>query len=131
MARELDNSIYFGLMKDQIVIRGLELFTHIGVPAEERAEAQKLRVHLTLEVMRFPKIDGIEGTVDYKAVADRVRKSAAEKERQLIETLAQDIAAVVLSEFEVSKVRVEVEKFILPETDWVGVILERSSSEIN
>ena len=63
-------------MKDQIVIRGLELFTHIGVPAEERAEVQKLRVHLTLEVMRFPKIDAIEGTVDYKAVADRVRKSA-------------------------------------------------------
>ena len=131
MARELDNSIYFGLMKDQIVIRGLELFTHIGVPAEERAEVQKLRVHLTLEVTRFPEIDGIEDTVDYKAVADRVRESAAERERKLIETLAQDIAAVVLGEFEVSKIRVEIEKFILPETDWVGVILERSSSEIN
>jgi hypothetical protein len=37
----------------------------------------------------------------------------------------------VLGEFEVSKIRVEIEKFILPETDWVGVILERSSSEIN
>ena len=131
MAGEFHNSTYGGLMKDQIVIRGLELLTHIGVPAEERAEAQKLRVHLTLEVMRFPKIDGIEGTVDYKAVADRDRESAAEKERNLIETLAQDIAAVVLGEFEVSMVRVEIEKFILPETDWVGVILERSSQKIN
>ena len=131
MAGEFHNSTYGGLMKDQIVIRGLELLTHIGVPAEERAEAQKLRVHLTLEVIRFPEIDGIEGTVDYKAVADRVRESAAERERKLIETLAQDIAAVVLGEFEVSKIRVEIEKFILPETDWVGVILERSSSEIN
>ena len=131
MAGEFRNSTSGGLMKDQIVIRGLELLTNIGVPAEERAEAQRLRVHLTLEVIRFPEIDGIEGTVDYKAVADRVRESAAEKERKLIETLAQDIAAVVLGEFEVSKVRVEVEKFILPETDWVGVILERSSSEIN
>jgi dihydroneopterin aldolase len=118
-------------MKDKIVIRGLELFTNIGVPAEERAEAQKLRVHLTLEVTRFPEVDGIEGTVDYKAVADRVRELAAEKERQLIETLAQDVAAVVLNEFEVSKIRVEIEKFILPETDWVGVILERSSQKIN
>ena len=131
MAGEFHNSTYGGLMKDQIVIRGLELLTQIGVPAEERAEAQKLRVHLTLEVIRFPEIDGIEGTVDYKAVADRVRESAAERERKLIETLAQDIAAVVLGEFEVSKIRVEIEKFILPETDWVGVILERSSSEIN
>ena len=131
MAGEFRNSTSGGLMKDQIVIRGLELLTNIGVTAEERAEAQRLRVHLTLEVIRFPEIDGIEGTVDYKAVADRVRESAAEKERKLIETLAQDIAAVVLGEFEVSKVRVEVEKFILPETDWVGVILERSCSEIN
>ncbi len=113
------------------MIRGLELFTQIGVPAEERAEAQKVRVHLTLEVNRFSEVDGIEGTVDYKAVADRVREAAAEKERQLIETLAQDIAALVLGEFEISKVRVEIEKFILPETDWVGVILERSSSKIN
>ena len=118
-------------MNDQIVIRGLELVTHIGVPAEERAEAQKLRVHLTLEVARFPKHDDIEGTVDYKAVADRVRELAAEKERQLIETLAQDIATAVLGEFEVGKVRVEIEKFILPETDWVGVIIERPSSKIN
>lgn len=54
-------------MNDQIVIRGLELLTQIGVPAEERAEAQKLRVHLTLEVTRFPEIDDIEGT-DRKSV---------------------------------------------------------------
>ena len=118
-------------MKDQIVIRGLELVAHIGVPAEERAEAQKLRAHLTLDVAHFPEFDGIEGTVDYKAVADRVRQLAVEKERQLIETLAQEIAAVVLGEFEVDKVRVEIEKFILPETKWVGVILERSSSKTN
>lgn len=118
-------------MKDQIVIRGLELVTHIGVPAEERADPQKLRAHLTLEVARFPDHDNIEGTVDYKAVADRVRELSAEKERQLIETLAQDIAAVVLDEFDVGKIRLEIEKFILPETDWVGVIIERSSSKIN
>ena len=118
-------------MNDQIMIRGLELVTHIGVPAEERVETQKLRVHLTLEVTRFPEYDDIEGTVDYKAVADRIRELAAEKERQLIETLAQDIATVVLGEFEVGKVRVEIEKFILPETDWVGVIIERCSSQIN
>ena len=114
-------------MSDQIVIRGLELITHIGVPAEERAEAQTLRVHLTLDVAPFPADDRIDGTVDYKAVADRVRELAAGKERQLIETLARDIADEVLEEFEVGKVRVEIEKFILPETDWVGVVIERSS----
>ena len=114
-------------MSDQIIIRGLELVTRIGVPAEERAEAQTLRAHLTLTVAPFPKEDRIEGTVDYKVLADRVRELAGCGERQLIETLAQEIAAFVLGEFPVETIRVELEKFILPETDWVGVIIERSS----
>ncbi len=118
-------------MNDQIIIRGLRLTCRIGVPEEERAESQELRAHLTMDVGAFPAADRIEGTVDYKAVADRVRELAGLGERQLIETLAQDIASLVLKEFPVSEVRVELEKFILPETDWVGVVIQRSSSKRN
>ena len=118
-------------MSDRIVIRGLELESHIGVPAEERVEAQRLRVHLTLHVGSFPMKDEIEGTVDYKEVADRVRDLAGKGERQLIERLAQEIADLVLKEFAVRKVRVELEKFILAETDWVGVVIKRSSLKRN
>ena len=116
-------------MRDRIVIRGLSLTGRIGVPDEERAEPQTLRAHLTMEVEQFPVDDEIEGTVDYKAVSDRVVEFAGEGERKLIETLAQEIAGLILREFAVSKVTVELEKFILPETDWVGVVIERSSSE--
>lgn len=118
-------------MNDQIIIRGLQLTCRIGVPDEERAEPQDLRAHLTLNVTPFPGDDRIEGTVDYKAVGDRVRELAAQRERKLIETLAQDIASAVLEEFSVLEVRVELEKFILPETDWVGVVITRSSSKRN
>lgn len=120
-----------GEMNDQIVIRGLRVISRIGVPEEERGTPQSLRVHLVMEVAPFPTEDRLEGTVDYKAVADRVRLLAGDGERQLIETLAQDIASVVLTEFPVRKVRVDLEKFILPETDWVGVTIERSTVEIN
>jgi len=118
-------------MNDEILIHGLRVTTRIGVPEEERATPQSLRVHLVMETGPFPEEDGIDGTVNYKEVADRVRLLAGEGERQLIETLAQEIAALVLAEFPVKKVRVALEKFILPETDWVGVIIERSSSKIN
>ena len=118
-------------MNDQILIRGLRVTTRIGVPGEERAAPQSLLVHLVMDTASFPEEDRIDGTVDYKAVADRVRLLAGAGERHLIETLAQDIAALVLADFPVKKVRVELEKFILPETDWVGVIIERSSSKIN
>jgi dihydroneopterin aldolase len=114
-------------MSDRIIIRGLQLSCHLGVPDEERAEAQTVRAHLTLEVPRFSKDDEIEGTVDYKEVADRVVELAAARERKLIETLASDIAEFVLDAFQVDSIRVEIEKFILPETDWVGVVIERSS----
>jgi dihydroneopterin aldolase len=116
-------------VKDRIVIRGLELWCRLGVPKEERAEPQRLRAHLILEVGDFPEDDDLVGTVDYKAVADRLREVAATGERKLLETLARQLAALVLGEFAVSRVRVELEKFILPETDWVGVVIERVAGE--
>lgn len=116
---------------DQILIRSLRLPCHIGVPEEERAELQTLRAHLTMTVAPFPTDDSIEGTVDYKVVSDGVRKVALSDPRQLIETLAQDIANYVLENFPVEMVRVELEKFILPETDWVGVVIERKTAKRN
>lgn len=115
-------------MSDQILIRGLRLTCHIGVPEAERAEPQTLRAHLTMKVRPFPENDRIEGTVDYQEVSDSVVALAAKGERHLIETLALEIANLVISEFLVDHVRVELEKFILPETDWVGVIIERPRS---
>jgi len=112
-------------MSDQILIRGLRLPCHIGVPAEERRNLQTLRAHLTLDVVPFPESDAIEKTIDYKVVSDGVQALALERERRLIETLAQDIARYILEEFPVNSIRVELEKFILPETDWVGVVIER------
>lgn len=118
-------------MNDQIVIRGLKLSCRIGVPEEERAERQDLRAHLTLDLAPFPQDDAIAGTVDYKAVSDDVRHLTGAGERRLIETLAQDIAGLILEKYPVLTVRVELEKFILPETDWVGVIITRSSLKRN
>ena len=114
-------------MSDQIIIRGLCLKTHIGVPEQERAAPQELRAHLTMKVPFFPKEDRIDGTVDYKEVSDQITELAAIGERQLIETLAQEIAAHILARFPVRGIRVELEKRILPNTDWVGVVIDREN----
>lgn len=114
-------------MSDQIIIRGLRLKTSIGVPAEERATPQELRAHVTLKMPFFPKEDEIDGTVDYKEVADGISELARVGERKLLETLAQEIAAFVLGNFPVRGIRVELEKKILPDTDWVGVVIERGN----
>lgn len=113
---------------DCLKILGLGVTSRIGVPPEERAQAQRLKVSLVL----YPSGplqglgDDFSLTVDYAAVAQRVREIAAAGERQLIETLADDIAGGLLAEFPLRRVEVEVLKFILPDTDAVGVCIAKN-----
>lgn len=114
-------------MPDLIHIEALEIRTHIGVPDEERAEMQRLTVSLTLEpTVDFRDLDDrIEATLDYAEVCEAVQALAAERPRKLVETLAEEIAAGVLGRFPIRRVSVEVRKFILPETDYVAVRIDR------
>ena len=109
--------------EDLIEIRKLRVSTLIGVPDEERAAAQEVHVSLAMRPERaFVDLeDEIARTVDYYAVAQRVKAVAGEGSRKLIETLADDIADLVVQEFGVGEVTVTIEKFILPDTDCVAV----------
>ena len=70
--------------------------------------------------------DDIVHVLDYKVVCDRVTTFIESSELQLIETMAEQIAAIVRKEFGVPWVRVRVGKpaAITGARD-VGVILER------
>lgn len=115
------------LPPDEIRIAALRLTTHIGVPEAERAEAQVLVADVTLRIRRrFEAMnDDIASTIDYAAVAARLQALAAERPRRLIETLAAEMAACVLEEFQAIGVTLELRKRILPDTDHVAVRLVR------
>lgn len=113
---------------DTIEIRRLKLTTHIGVPDDERASAQTL-----LATLRIVPCGGFEGlhddiahTVDYHAVALEIQALAAARPRKLIETLARDIAAHLLTHHAIATVDVTLEKHILPDTECVAVHLHRA-----
>lgn len=112
-----------GGAQDAIIVRRLALSCFIGVPDEERAEKQTLFLSLEITPQRsFASLqDDIEKTVDYDRVATRVVQLAEDHPRKLIETLADEVAVMVLSEFPAVAVSVEIEKHILPETDAVLV----------
>lgn len=116
-------------MKDTILVKGLEVPLHIGVPDEERAMPQVLKIHLELVPQNgFSGLnDDIEKTVNYYEVSLRVKELAAERSRKLIETLADEVCAMILAEFAVLEVTLEIEKFILPDTDFVGLRMRRSA----
>src|SRR5438552_13163590 len=98
---------------DKIWLYGVECRCRVGVPDAERRKPQKILVDvgLELDVSRAAARDDFRLTADYWAVEKAVRETAEHGERQLAETLAEQIAALVLrQEKRVSAVRVIVHK---------------------
>jgi dihydroneopterin aldolase len=126
---EIPDRLTLANVPDQIHIEQLELSAHIGVPDEERDDAQRLTVNLTLEPKRSLSDlgDELANTVDYFAVSQAVQELAAARPRRLLETLAEEIAAYILGRFPVVNVHVELRKYILPNTRYVAVRLCRSA----
>jgi FolB domain-containing protein len=112
---------------DLIAIRDLTVFFNIGVPDGERAQPQRLL--LTVEMERdFSRVgDALDRTIDYQAVSRRLLDFGRGRSWKLIETLAVDLAEMILREFQPSRVTVEVKKFILPQARHVSVRVTRPS----
>ena len=118
-------------MERIIEIRGMEVFTHVGVPEEERLLPQRLLIDLRFaaKLQHLALNDDLEQTVDYAAVSLRVAAVAMERPRRLIETLADELSALLQKEFSLAWIEVTIRKFILPNTEWVSVSVKRMKTE--
>ena len=104
-------------------IESLELWTHIGVPAEEREKEQRILVSLALEVRQeATKSDTLKDTLDYDALVSAVRK-CAEGERKTLEKFGNEIIETVMEFDRVEKVTVNLTKSVLPGTEGVTIYL--------
>lgn len=117
-------------MADRILIRDLEVYWQVGVPDEERAVPQRLLLTVEMEhdFTAAAAADELAGTLDYHAVYQRVLSWGQGRSWKLIETLAVDVANLVLTEFGARRVAVEVAKFILPLAREVRVRVERGGA---
>lgn len=115
----------------QIHIEQLEIFARVGVPEIERATPQRLTANITLWPAHDLREldDDVARTVNYSAVCDETKKFTAERSDKLIETLAYQLAGHLLKKFKVSKVAIELRKFVLPDAQYVAVTLSRSAVE--
>jgi dihydroneopterin aldolase len=116
---------------DEIEIRRLAVQTHIGVPDEERAEPQTLWITVRMRPSQgFHGLqDKVENTVDYYEVSQHLTKLAAKRPRHLIETLATEIADTLLCFYPLAFVEITVEKRIIPEMEYVAVMIKRRSQQ--
>lgn len=113
---------------DTVFIRELRIDTVIGIYDWEREIRQTVVFDLEMDadIARAAATDAIEDTLDYKAVSKRLIEFVRACEFQLVETLAERCAAIVLEEFDVSWVRLTLNKVgAVSAARDVGVIIER------
>jgi dihydroneopterin aldolase len=115
---------------DIVFLRDLKIETIIGIFDWEREIKQTVTLDLEMaaDVAKAANTDSIEDTLDYKAVAKRLIDFVGHSEYQLVETLAERVADIVLNEFHVPWVRVRVNKpGAVRYAGDVGVVIERGA----
>ena len=117
-------------MADTLRIQDLAAECRIGVTEEERAAPQTIWVDLELAVdaARAAARDDVRSTVDYAALVGSVRELAQSRPYRLLETMAEEVASLVLGESGTSWVRVQVRKRALAGIGYAAVAVERTAA---
>ena len=114
---------------DIVYLKELEVETVIGIFDWERKIKQivSLDLEMQTDVKAAAATDHIDQALDYKTIAKRLIAFIESSEFQLIETMAEQIAEIVLTEFNVPWLRLRLSKpgAVRGSKD-VGVIIERS-----
>jgi dihydroneopterin aldolase len=116
-----------------VFIRDLVLAGSIGVHRHEKESLQRVRINLDLAVDESGQSidDDINNVICYEQLAESVGVIVGRGHVNLVETLAENIAAMCLEDLRVRSARVRVEKLdVLEGAESVGVEIERFNSEI-
>jgi FolB domain-containing protein len=117
---------------DKVIIKNLLARGIIGVRDWERKRAQDILINITLytDTRRAAETDDINDCADYSQVTKKVLAHAESAGRFTVEALANDLASLCLSENNVQKAVVRVEKpTAVRFAESVGVEIERSRDE--
>jgi dihydroneopterin aldolase len=117
---------------DTIFLSDLRVQAVVGIWDWERRIRQTVAIDLEMgaDIRKAAASDSIDDTLNYKLVAKRVEQFVADSSFQLVETMAEQIAAIILDEFDVPWVQVRVNKpGAIRRARDVGVMIRRSREE--
>ena len=118
-------------MTDIVFIEGLRIDGLIGVYAHERHARRPLvfDIELRFDTRIAALSDQLADALDYHAVSMRLVEFVGASDFQLVETLAERCAAIVIEEFGVQWLRLKLSKpGAVRGAQAVGVVIERSRS---
>lgn len=113
---------------DTIFVRKLKVDTCIGIYDWERESKQTVLIDLDIaaDVQSAAQTDKVESTINYHTICLRIVEHISISEVELVETLAEQIADIIRTEFAVVWVRVIVHKpSAVRDARDVGVMIER------
>ncbi len=112
-----------------VFVRDLLLDAHIGVYTHEHGRTQPIRVNVDLTVSEAAHGDKHANVVCYEEVVNNIKALVASGHLNLVETLAERVAASCLQDDRVVVARVRIEKLAaIPEAGSVGVEIERAKA---
>ena len=117
-------------MNDIVFIEGLHVNAVIGVYEWEKQILQKLVFDLEMEHdNRVPAAtDDLSKTLDYEAISNFITSFCLEHQFELIETLAERLAASLIETFSLSVITMTLRKpGAVPAANAVGVKIRRSA----
>ncbi len=119
---------------DKVYVRDLRINALIGIYEWERRIRQQIRIDLEMGWdNRIPAAsDAIEDTMNYKAAAKLVTAFVKKTEYQLVETLAEELAALLIKEFNLPWIKITLGKpGAVTGSSEVGVIIERTAQDFS
>ena len=117
---------------DKILIKDLLLRGIIGINPEERVNKQDILLNLVIytDIRKAAASDDIADAVNYKSITKRIIAHVEESPDYLVEKMVTDIARLVITEFNVERVQVRLEKpGALRFADSVGIEIERTRED--
>ncbi len=119
-------------MADTLILHEIAVECRLGVYGWEQERPQPVEIDLTLAIdaAAAAQRDALEDALDYAALVQAVKSTAEGKAYHLMETLAEAVAACVLTSFRVPSVGVTVRKRSLPGIEYAAVMIERSNQRM-
>ncbi|HYM36252.1 MAG TPA: dihydroneopterin aldolase [Steroidobacteraceae bacterium] len=117
---------------DKIFLTGLTVECIVGVWEWERQVKQTvvLDIEMAVDIRKAAASEKLDDTIDYKKVSKRLQSFIGDSQFQLVETLTERVAEIIVKEFHVPLVKVKLNKTgALRGAKDVGVIIERTAED--
>ena len=110
----------------KLELNGIDVECIIGERPDERTHPQRLRADVVLSIGdRASETDELADTVDYAALAERIRTALVEAKCRMIERAAKVVADLCLADAKVSATKVRVVKGgAIPHLESAAAVIE-------